>query len=213
MLILHHLSGLTICHPSKIRVLAVLVIFAEVIQHMRRLLGQSSKQAVPASSETTSGLKPLAGKRKSGNSELCISSGSVAGQDSRDHSMGTNRMLSKSVVVKCNQKEPNHDAHDTVKTNENCLSDSGSANSVVEDGDPELVTGDSNQNTSCKIVSVKESIQKIDITRIRERLKRRKLDRVEKTKSGDNLEDEIISGEAWIETELEKGIESVSDFS
>lgn len=186
-------------------------LLAEVIQHMLGLLGQSSKQAVPASSEVKSELKRVAGKRKSDSSQLCISNGSTIEQDSSNKSMDTARIISKSAVVKC--KQATSDANDTVQTtNENCQSDSGSANSVVEDGDAELITGDSNQESSCKIVSVKERCQKIDITRIRERLKRRKLDRVEYKKSDDNLEDEI-SGEAWIERELEKGIELVSAMS
>ncbi|KAI3464915.1 hypothetical protein Pfo_021578 [Paulownia fortunei] len=184
----------------------------EVIQRMLRLLGHSSKQVMPASSEANSVLKPVAGKRKSGSSELCISSGSMVGPDSSNFSMETARMISKSAVLKCNQKQPNYDANDTMQTTENCPSDSGSANSVVEDGDAEPIIADSNQKSGCKIVSVKESCQKIDITRIRERLKRRKLDRVENNKSGDHLEDEI-SGEAWIERELEKGIELVSALS
>ncbi|KAL0438495.1 UNVERIFIED_CONTAM: Cyclin-T1-4 [Sesamum latifolium] len=184
----------------------------EVIQHMLGLLGQSSKQGVPASSEPKSELKSVAGKRKLDSSQLCISSGSTVEQDSSNIATDTARIISKSTAVECNQKQPTSDANDTMRTTENCLSDSGSANSVVEDGDTELITGDSNQESSCKIVSVKERCQKIDITRIRERLKRRKLDRVEKKKLDDNLEDEI-TGEAWIEKELEKGIELVSVLS
>ncbi|KAL0360624.1 UNVERIFIED_CONTAM: Cyclin-T1-4 [Sesamum radiatum] len=184
----------------------------EVIQHMLGLLGQSSKQGVPASSEPQSELKSVAGKRKSDSSQLCISSGSTVEQDSSNNATDTAKIISKSAAVKCNQKQPTSDANDTVQTTENCLSDSGSANSVVEDGDTELITGDSNQESSCKIVSVKERCQKIDVTKIRERLKRRKLDRVEKNKLDDNLEDEI-TGEAWIEKELEKGIELVSVLS
>ncbi|KAL0314642.1 UNVERIFIED_CONTAM: Cyclin-T1-4 [Sesamum angustifolium] len=184
----------------------------EVIQHMLGLLGQSSKQGVPCSSEPKSELRSVSGKRKPDSSQLCISSGSTVEQDSSNKAMDTARIISKSAAVKCNQKLPTSDANDTMQTTENCLSDSGSANSVVEDGDTELITGDSNQESSCKIVSVKERCQKIDITRIRERLKRRKMDRVEKKNLDDNLEDEI-TGEAWIEKELEKGIELVSVLS
>ncbi|KAK4429308.1 Cyclin-T1-4 [Sesamum alatum] len=179
----------------------------EVIQHMLGLLGQSSKQAVPASSEPKSESKGVAGKRKSDSSQICISSRSTVEQDSSNSAKDTAKIIPKSAAVKCNQKKSTSDTNDTVPT-ENCQSDSGSANSVVEDGDAELITGDSNQDSSCKIVSVKERCQKIDITRIRERLKRRKLDRVEKKTLDDNLEDEM-SGEAWIEKELEKGIELV----
>ncbi|GFQ03627.1 cyclin-t1-4 [Phtheirospermum japonicum] len=49
--------------------------------------------------------------------------------------------------------------------------DSGSANSVVEDGDAELIIGDSNQKSGCKIISFKERCPEIDIVRIREKLK------------------------------------------
>ncbi|PIN21562.1 CDK9 kinase-activating protein cyclin T [Handroanthus impetiginosus] len=182
----------------------------EVIQHMLQLLGQNSKQAVPASSELKNEPKPVAGKRKSGSSELHISSGLTIEQDSSNYTKETARMTLESAVVKGNEKQPKPNADYNVKTTENCLSDSSSANSVVEDSDAELITGDSNQESLCKIVSVKDSCQKIDIARIRERLKRRKLDRrVENKKSAGNLKDEI-DGEAWIERELENGIELVS---
>ncbi|KAL8494782.1 hypothetical protein ACS0TY_025586 [Phlomoides rotata] len=185
----------------------------EVIQHMIRLLEPSNehaKAAAAAPSKTTSCSKPLDENRVSGISESCNSSRSRSEQDSRNHSTETCRILSKSAVVKCSQlKQPSYDAHKTEQTKENCTSDCGSANSVVEDGDAEIVTGDSNHNTSCKIVSVKEICQKIDISRIREKLNKRKFDRLEKRKAGD----EILSDDAWIEREVEKGVESLSALS
>lgn len=177
---------------------------------MLGILGKSSEQAKPASSDANSILKPVTGKRKSSSSGLCISSGSMVGQDSSNYPQETSRMTSQSAVVKrCNQKKPNYDSNNTVQ---NCVSDSGSANSVVEDGGAELITGDSNQKSSCKIISMEESCKKIDIAGIRERLKRRKVDRAKNMRSGGDLEAET-NGEAWIEREIEKGIELVSALS
>lgn len=163
---------------------------------MVRLLEPSNEHVMAAPTTTTTGSKPLDENRESGIFESFNSSVSTSEQDSRNHSTETCRILSKSALVKCSQKQ----------TKENCTSDSGSANSTVEDGDAELVTGDSNHNTSCKIVSVKDFCQKIDISRIKEKLNKRKL---EKRK----LEDEILSDDAWIEREIEKGVEPVSALS
>lgn len=171
---------------------------------MIRLLEPSNAHAMSAPSKTTNVSKPSDQSRESGISESHNSSRSTSNQDSTNHSSEACRILPKPAIVKCSQKQALYYAHETTRTKENCTSDTGSANSVVEDGDAEIITGDSNHNTSCKIVSVKE---KIDISRIREKLKRRKL---EKRKLGDEM---LNDDDAWIEREIEKGVESISALS
>ena len=87
------------------------------------------------------------------------------------------------------------------------MSDGGSASSVVEDGDgqiePQRVESDC--NSSYKIVSVHNNHTKIDTNRIREAIKRRR-DTAANKKFVEEVNAEIDS-EAWIERELEHGIE------
>ncbi|KAL6574372.1 hypothetical protein OROHE_001276 [Orobanche hederae] len=180
----------------------------EVIQHMFRLIGQSTAQATPATNEAKSKVKPMSGKGKPGRSELCVSVGSTSQQESRNPTIKTARMVSEPAVVKCNQKQPSNNASDVVQSTEKCPSETCSANSVVEDCDAEQRIGESDQKYGCKIVSIKESFPKIDVAKIKEKLKRTKLERLKNKNSGDSSLEEEMSGEDWIERELEKGIES-----
>ncbi|KAL3845264.1 hypothetical protein ACJIZ3_002667 [Penstemon smallii] len=184
----------------------------EVIQHMLQLLGQSSIQTVPASEAAKTESKPASRKRSSESTLSCISSSSpISMQDSSNNPLVVKTSaLSKPTLVNCKQKQTLNDAN---KKAESCqTSDCGSANSAVEDGDAELITGDSNQNTGCKILTVEKSYPKIDVTGIREKMKRRKLEKVENKKICQNLENDV-NNEGWIERELENGIESISAVS
>ncbi|XP_051139105.1 cyclin-T1-3-like isoform X2 [Andrographis paniculata] len=179
----------------------------EVIQRMLQLLGKTSKQTMPASCEDKGEPKAVGVKRKlsSSSAELHNPNGLIAGQALSKYSVETARISSEcSSVVSKNPKNLKPDPKDA-PTTENCPSESGSANSTVEDVDTDLITADSNQASCCKIVSANENSQKIDISKIREKLKRRKMTRKQQQGDG-NLEDEM-NDEAWIEKELEKGIE------
>lgn len=86
-------------------------------------------------------------------------------------------------------------------------SDSG-ASTVVDNGEGEceLRTEESDLNPTIKIVSVHNTFSKSDADRIRETLKRRRCDRAANLKCVEGRDDEVDS-EAWIERELEVGIE------
>ncbi|XP_022772710.1 cyclin-T1-3-like [Durio zibethinus] len=86
-------------------------------------------------------------------------------------------------------------------------SDSG-ASTVVDNGEGEceLRIEQSDLNPSVKIVSVHNTFSKSDADRIRETLKRRRCDRAANLKYVEGRDDEVDS-EAWIERELEIGIE------
>ncbi|KAL6493084.1 hypothetical protein OROGR_032843 [Orobanche gracilis] len=180
----------------------------EVIQHMFRLIGQSSAQATPATNEAKSKAKPIFGNGKPGSSELCVLIGSTSQQDSRNPAIKTAKMVSEPAVVKCNQNQPSNNASDVVQSTEKCPSETSSVNSVVEDCDAEQIIGGPGQKSGCKIVSVKECFPNIDVARIKEKLKRTKLERLKNKNTGDKSSEEEMSGEDWIERELEKGMES-----
>lgn len=141
-----------------------------MIQHMLQLLGHSRKRARPFMCDPETKIEPICRKRKSESSESCISNESTV-QDSRNSTKAT--VLSTSAVVKSNRKHQDVDSNDTVNRTENCImNDSGCTNSVVEDGDGEVIIDDLYQKSGCKIVSVKGSCQKLDVAGLRERLKR-----------------------------------------
>lgn len=114
--------------------------------------------------------------------------------------------LVKSTMSKCSENEASSDFHVSMKESLHCqASDCASANSVVEDdgGDGKPKAGESDQNSSSKIVSVHGGDGKIDVNRIREALKRRRCERTVNKKLVEAMDD----SEAWIERELENGIE------
>nr|XP_027092913.1 uncharacterized protein LOC113713388 [Coffea arabica] len=74
--------------------------------------------------------------------------------------------------------------HNNAKETEGCqISDCGSANSIVEDGGDELKMGQIEQNSGSKGAAYDASYNKMDVHRIRERLKKRRLDRGTEKKS------------------------------
>ncbi|KAM2995022.1 hypothetical protein FF2_042033 [Malus domestica] len=62
------------------------------------------------------------------------------------------------------------------------------------------------QNSKCRTVSAQTNGSKIDVDRIRDAIKRRRRDKVVNKKSVHAIDDEI-DPEAWIESELENGVE------
>lgn len=98
--------------------------------------------------------------------------------------------------------------HESRTVVENETSNSGaSASSVVEDGNgdaqPSTVV-DSDKKPKPEIATARTGSSKIDVARIREALKKRKRAMIEKS----SLESVYVEGsEAWIERQLENGIE------
>ncbi|PSR99652.1 Cyclin-T1-4 like [Actinidia chinensis var. chinensis] len=131
--------------------------------------------------------------------QSCIVSSSYVAQDSGHGSTVIDVGLVKSSISKCSENEVSNDI---------CrqTSDCGSATSVVEDCDGGPKAGASDRNSSSRIVSVKGGDSKIDVDRIREALKRKRRDTIVNTNIVKAMDDEIDS-EAWIEKELENGIE------
>ncbi|KAL8148598.1 cyclin-T1-4-like [Apium graveolens] len=143
-----------------------------------------------------------------------------------------------SVLSKCNEINACSDVPDSVKEAKlQCqASESGSADSVVEDCEDQPVREKSDLNLSCKIVSIKGSSSKmvkdcedqpvreksdlnlsckivsiegsnsmIDVDRIRE-LRKRKRDIITNRKLSED-QGNAMDSEAWIEREIENGIQ------
>ncbi|XP_031269153.1 cyclin-T1-3-like [Pistacia vera] len=173
----------------------------EVIRQMLKLLEQDRKQTLPPRHERFTQSTALAGKMNMNSSpQSCISDGSIARRQSSNIATLENDGLSKSLA--CVGK--NVYVKEVLPSQ---TSDSASS-SIIEDGegDSHPRTVESDHDPGCKIISVHDSYTKIDASRIREALKRRRLDGAANKKFSEAINPEI-DGEAWIERELENGIE------
>lgn len=183
----------------------------EAIQQMMlKLLKQDGKKASRTACGRITQSEALAQKAVVSRYETCISSGSTSDCHS---SHGTLMELGR---VKSNSSQNLEIVNSCLSVKEALpcqMSDGGSggsggsASSVVEDDDgpiePQRVESDC--NSSCKIVPVQTDHSKIDTNRIREAIKRRR-DTAANKKFVEAINAEI-DDEAWIERELENGIE------
>ena len=175
---------------------------------MRRFLGQDRKQPQPSSNGRSIQSKALVGKPQQSSSHSCISSESIADCQSSCGELVEDRGSGKYAATHCGQgvvKGDNYSAAKKVLPHE--TSNSGSASSVVEEGDGEIqqTTVDADQNARCNVFIVQNKCVKLDVMRIKETLKKRKCNAVVKKRL-----EAIVSetnSEAWIESELENGIE------
>lgn len=175
-----------------------LCFLSEVIQQMTvKFLKQDRKQTPPTSNGRITQSKAVVQKAVVNSPQTCVSSGSTADYTS------SHKILVDAESVKSNSSQNLERGHSclTVKGALLCQTgDGGSAKSVVEDGDgqiePKSVEPD--QKSSYK--------SKIDTNRIREALKRRRSDAAGNMNFAEAINAEIDC-EAWIERELENGIE------
>lgn len=173
---------------------------------MQKLLAENQKQGTQPTGCRSAVSKSTDKKKDLSSPESCITSGSA--QDSRNVTILDAGKDSRRAVSTCTQRKPDCNYQENVKERGHCqTSDSGSTNSAVADGDLEPKAADSDPNPqSCKIVSLQGSYSKIDVHGIRDRIKKRKLDRLREMKLSDVM-DNTTDGDAWIEKELENGIE------
>lgn len=178
---------------------------SEVIQRMHEILAENQKQVTQPTGCRSTVSKSTDKKTDLNSPDSCITSGSA--QDSRNVTIDVGKD-SRCAGSTCTQRKPDGNYQENVKERENCqTSDLGSANSAVWNGDLEPKVANSNPDPpSCKIVPLQASSSKIDVHGIRERIKKRKLDRDREMKLS-GLMDNTTDGEAWIEKELENGIE------
>lgn len=191
-----------------------LKVLEEVVEEMHRLLGR--KKAFPSKDRLIQS-KAVAQKPLESCSQSCISSSeSVANCHSSCGNLVEERGSTKEYSAS-NHSQYLVAGHNCtmVKNDFPCrTSDSGTASSVVEEGDCEVhpKTMDSDQSSRSKVFFGQEKTVTIDIIRIRETLKRRKSDGVVK-KSVEAIIAAEVDGEAWIESELENGIEMGNEAS
>ncbi|XP_059460218.1 cyclin-T1-3 [Corylus avellana] len=170
----------------------------EVVQQMTfKLVKQDRKQAPPTANGRITQSKAVVEKAVDNSPQTCVSSGSMADYTS------SHKILVDAGSLKSNSNQDLERGHNclTVKGGLPCqMGDCGSANSVVVDGDgqigPKSVEPD--RKSSYK--------SKIDANRIRQALKRRRSDAAGNMKLSEAINAEIDC-EAWIERELENGIE------
>lgn len=179
---------------------------SEVIRQMLKLLEQDRKQTLPPTHESFTKSTAVAGKMNS-SPQSCISDGCFAIRQSSKVAMSENDERSKPPA--CGRKDI------CVKEVLPSQTSDSASSSIVEDGEgdshPRHVESD--HDPGCKIISVHNTYSKIDANRIREALKRRKFDVAANRKFAASINPEIDDGEAWIERELEKGIELESGSS
>nr|XP_043606299.1 cyclin-T1-3-like [Erigeron canadensis]XP_043606301.1 cyclin-T1-3-like [Erigeron canadensis] len=116
------------------------------------------------------------------------------------------RPLTSNIV----KKQGFEKVYDTSKETLKCqTSDTGSAVSVVEDGDSGEPVTVSDLSSICKVVLAEVVV---DVNRIREKLKKRNSAETMKRKRIEDMGNEV-DGEDWIERELENGIVLESSYS
>ncbi|KAL6207465.1 hypothetical protein ACLB2K_018423 [Fragaria x ananassa] len=172
----------------------------EVIQRMHSMF-----KPVPAKTGKAVQPETLPKKPIDSSPQSCISSEAIVDQYSKHGATADDRGLGgESVVSSCKE---NLGGENNV-TGKDALPCQTNDSSVVKDGGGEIkpITGESDdQSSRCKIVDVPKSCGKIDINRIRE-LKRRRFDKGVNKKLAGSTTDQL-DPEAWIESELENGVE------
>lgn len=167
---------------------------------------QVSCEVKDSEKETSLHSSPVTVKELSGS----LRAGALSGSHNSgiSVSMASGVGLHDPVLSKCNEKIACSNVPDPLKeTKVHCqASDCGSADSVVEDCDDQPVREKSDVNLSCKIVSIESSSSKINLDRIKE-LRKRKRDMIASRKLLEDEGKEMMDSEAWIERELENGIQ------
>ncbi|XP_038886314.1 cyclin-T1-3-like [Benincasa hispida] len=183
----------------------------EVIQRMLKLFEKDRKQSLPPSKEKTHQPEALDGQTRVDSSQSCISSVTVSDQLDSHEAMTVASECNKSVMPSCchDQQNVNY-CISPVEVLPCQTSDTGSSSSAVDNGDTGVCQNTEenfpDQITQSTTVSISVSKDKINLCQIREAIKRRRLCRATSTKEVQPVSPDIDS-EAWIEKELEHGIE------
>lgn len=181
---------------------------SDVIQRMYKILAENQKQVKQPVGDKSTESRSVDRKPDLRSQGSCLTSGSA--KDTRNVELLEAGGNDGHVVSTGGKRKECCDVLDSGKEKEHCqTSDTGSADSVVEDGDLDPKGADSDLNKGCKIVSIEANYGNIDVLGIRERIKKRKLDRQREMKLVGAMDDHIDS-ETWIEHELESGIEKSS---
>ncbi|KAH7567230.1 hypothetical protein ACOSP7_010980 [Xanthoceras sorbifolium] len=170
----------------------------DVIKQMLHLLEQDRMQALPPRHERIT-KSALVGKTDLSSPQSSVSDGSSARLHSSHVATADNNRLSKSP--------DSGEKHISDKEALPCQTSESASSSVVEEGEGESQPSATESNQKPDIVSALNKSIKIDTDRIREALKRRRCAEAAKKQLAEANIDPEIDNEAWIERELENGIE------
>lgn len=182
----------------------------EVIQQMLKLFEKDRKQGLPPSKEKTHQPEALDGQARVDSSQSCISSVTIS--DHLDEAMTEASECNKSVMPSCHNQQNINCCISPVEVLPCQTSDTGSSSSAIDNGDTGICLNtaenypDQITQTTTVSISVSKDCKKINLCQIREAIKRRRLCRATSTKEVQPMSPDIDS-EAWIEKELEHGIE------
>ncbi|KAG8654631.1 cyclin-T1-3 isoform X2 [Manihot esculenta] len=166
----------------------------EVIQEMVRLLEQDKKRALPSSHERVSS-GPSVGKTDTCSPRSTITSVSIASSRSTGGSVTESQVLGERNFVMQQAL--------SCQTSDSC----GASSIVNDDGESQPRTGKFDLGSSSKPVPIHDSYSKIEGNRIREALRRRKRCEGAANQMCNKIINAELDTEAWIERELENGIE------
>lgn len=160
---------------------------------MLKLFEQDRKQALPRRCTQSTG---LAGKTNVSSPQSCLSDGSVVSRHSSHGSIAETDRFGGSLAGR--------GKHVAMEEDLPCQTSNSTSSSVVEDGEgvSQPRTAESDQNPTFNNIH-----SKIDTDRIREALRRRKRGDEAANKKLVEVIDPVMDSEAWIERELENGIE------
>lgn len=168
----------------------------EVIKQMLHLLEEDRMQAQPPKHESMK--SALVGKTDLSSPQSSISDGSSSRWHSSHGATTDNSRLCK--TPDSGEKIIN------VKEAPPCQTSESASSSVVEEGEGESQPSTTESNQKPDVITADNKFSKIDTDRIREALKRRRCAEAAKKKLAEAIDPEIDI-EAWIESELENGIE------
>ena len=188
-------------------------ILAEVIQKMLKLFEKDRKRNLPPSKEKTHQPESLDGQTRVDSSQSCISSVTMSDQlDSHDATTEASGCNEPVLPNCCHNQETMNYCISPVEVLPCQTSDTGSSSSAIDNGDTGICRSteqnypDQTTQSTTGSVSVCKDYSKINVFQIREAIKRRRLCRATSTKEVQPMSPDIDS-EAWIEKELEHGIE------
>ncbi|KAG6585576.1 Cyclin-T1-3, partial [Cucurbita argyrosperma subsp. sororia] len=183
----------------------------KVIQKMLKLFEKDRKQNLPPSK--THQPEPLDGQTRVDSSQSCISSVTISDQlDSHDATTEASGCNEPVMPNCCHNQETINYCISPVEVLPCQTSDTGSSSSAIDNGDTGICRSteenypDQTTQSTTGSVSVSKDYSKINVFQIREAIKRRRLSRATSTKEVQPMSPDIDS-EAWIEKELEHGIE------
>ncbi|XP_022996678.1 cyclin-T1-3-like [Cucurbita maxima] len=185
----------------------------EVIQQMLKLFEKDRKQSLPPSKEKNHKPEALDGQTRVDSSQSCISSVTISDHLDSHKAIREASDCNKSVTPsRCHNQQNVNYRISPVEVLPCQTSDTGSSSSAIDNGDTGICQNteenypDQIKQSKTVAISMSKDYKKINLCQIREAIKRRRLCRTTSTTEVQPMNSDVDS-EAWIEKELEQGIE------